>query len=110
MSRAFGNDIRERILVAADTGASARSVAARFGIGVTMAIVRIRRALETGERTARCQGERHGSRRDAHDAFILSIIDTARDMTFNEVVARLREGLDVCISRSGLSVWLRGRG
>ena len=38
------------------------------------------------------------------------MIDTTKDITLNEMVARLREDVDVVISRSGLSVWLRGRG
>lgn len=46
MSRAYGNDLRNRVLDAADAGASARSVAARFEIGVATAIVWIRRARD----------------------------------------------------------------
>jgi len=110
MSRAYGHDLRERVLNASAAGASARSVAAGFGIGVATAIVWIRRARETGERTARRQGQPRGSRLDAHEAFIVSMIETTKDITLNEMVARLREDLGVVISRSGLSVWLRGRG
>lgn len=110
MSRAYGNDLRERVLNAADAGASARSAAARFGIGVATAIVWIRRARETGERTARRQGQPRGSRLDAHEAFIVSMIETTKDITLNEMVARLRDEEDVVISRSGLNVWLRKRG
>ena len=110
MSRAYGNDLRERVLDAADAGASARSVAARFGIGVATAIVWIRRARETGERTARRQGKPRGSRLDAHEAFIVSMIEARKDIALNEMVIRLRDEVGVVISRSGLSVWLRGRG
>lgn len=110
MSRAYGNDLRERVLDAVDAGASARSVAARFGLGVATAIVWIRRARETGERTARRQGKPKGSRLDAHEAFIVSMIETRKDITLNEMVARLHDVAGVVISRSGLSVWLRGRG
>lgn len=110
MARAYGNDLRERVLDAADTGASARSVAARFGVGVATAIVWIRRARETGERTARRQGHPRGSRLDAHEAFIVAMIEADKDITLNEMVARLNDELSVVISRSGLSVWLRRRG
>ena len=110
MSRAYGNDLRERVLTAADAGASARSVAARFGIGVATAIVWVRRARQTGERTARRQGQPRGSRLDAYEAFIVAMIEADKDITLNEMVARLRDELDVVISRSGLNVWLRGRG
>lgn len=110
MSRAYGNDLRERVLDAAEAGASARSVAARFGIGVATAIVWIRGARETGERTARRQGQPRGSRLDAHETFIVSMIETTKDITLNDMVARLRDDAGVVISRSGLSVWLRGHG
>ncbi len=110
MSRAYGNDLRDRVLNASDAGASARSVAARFGIGVATAIVWIRRARETDERTARRQGKPRGSRLDAHEAFIMSMIEVQQDITLNEMVVRLRDEVDIIISRSGLNVWLRGRG
>lgn len=110
MSRAYGNDLRERVLNAAEAGASARSVAARFGIGVATAIVWIRRARETGERTARRQGQPRGSRLDPHATFILGLIADQPDITLNEMVARLHDEANIVISRSGLSVWLRGRG
>ena len=103
-------ELRERVLDAADAGASARSVAARFGIGVATAIVWIRRARETGERTARRQGKPRGSRLDAHEALIVSMIEAQKDITLNEMVAHLRDELDIIISRSGLNVWLRARG
>jgi len=45
-----------------------------------------------------------------HEAFIVSMIEATKDITLNEMVARLRDEVDVVISRSGLSVWLRGRG
>lgn len=110
MSRAYGNDLRMRVLNAADAGASARSVAARFGIGVATAIVWIRRARETGERTARRQGKPRGSRLDPHEAFIVAMIEADKDITLNEMVGRLLEERAVRIGRSGLNVWLRGRG
>lgn len=110
MSRAYGIDLRERVLDAANAGASARSVAARFGIGVATAIVWIRRARETGERTARRQGKPRGSCLDPHEAFIVAMIATDKDITLNEMVVRLRNDHNVGISRSGLNVWLRGRG
>jgi len=110
MSRAYGIDLRERVLDAANAGASARSVAARFGVGVATAIVWIRRARETGERTARRQGKPRGSCLDPHETFIVTMIDADKDITLNEMVVRLRDDLNVVIGRSGLSAWLRGRG
>ena len=38
------------------------------------------------------------------------MIETTKDITLNEMVVRLRDEAGVVISRSGLSVWLRGHG
>lgn len=110
MARAYGDDLRMRVLDAAAAGASARSVAARFGVGVSTAIVWIRRVRETGERTARRQGKPRGSRLDAHAAFIVAMIEADKDITLNEMVEWLRAERAVVIGRSALSSWLRGHG
>jgi transposase len=44
MARALGDDLRLRVLKAADDGASARQAAARFGVGVSSAIRWVARA------------------------------------------------------------------
>ncbi len=53
MTRAYSQDLRERVLGATAEGLSARQAAERFGIGVSTAIVWVRRARvfidETGE-------------------------------------------------------------
>jgi transposase len=84
--------------------------AARFGIGVSTAIVWIRRARQDGERTARRQGKPRGSRLDAHEAFVVAMIEAAKDITLNEMVARLKAERALNIGRSALSTWLRSRG
>lgn len=110
MARAYGDDLRVRVLAAAASGASARSAAARFGVGVSTAIVWIRRARQDGERSARKQGKPRGSRLDAHEAFVVAMIEANKDITLNEMVERLSAEQDVRIGRSALSTWLRGRG
>jgi transposase len=110
MARAYADDLRVRVLEAVAGGASVRSAAGRFGIGVATAIVWARRARQDGERTARRQGKPRGSRLDAHEAFIIAMIDVAKDITLNEMVARLKAERALAIERSALSTWLRGRG
>jgi transposase len=110
MARAYGDDLRLRVLEAAAGGASARSAAARFGVGISTAIVWIRRARQDGERCARRQGKPRGSRLDAHAAFIVAMIEAAKDITLDEMVLRLKAECAVEIGRSGLSSWLRARG
>ncbi|THK33593.1 transposase [Ensifer sp. MPMI2T] len=98
-----------RVLKASAKGVSARQAAARFGIGVSTAIRWIARARE-GERTARPQGWRRSSSLDAHEAFVIEMIDDRKDVTLDEMVERLCAERQMRISRSALGAWLRRRG
>lgn len=109
MARALSEDLRSRVLAASGGGMSARSAAARFGIGVSTAIAWIANARQ-GQLTAAKQGRRGGSRLDAHEAFVVGMIEAEKDITLNEMVSRLREEESVSIGRSALDVWLRRRG
>lgn len=111
MTRAFSDDLRSRVLAAAYDGMSARSAAARFGIGIgiSTAIAWIASARHGQMKPAK-QGRRGGSRLDAHGDFIVGLIDEEKDITLNEMVLRLAEEKAVSIGRSALDVWLRKRG
>lgn len=109
MARALGDDLRSRVLKASDEGASARSTAARFGVGVSSAIRWIARA-KIGELSPRPQGRKGGSRLDAYADFVFGMIDERKDITLNEMVGRLAAERSMRIGRSTLSDWLRGHG
>ncbi|CAM5335536.1 putative transposase [Aquamicrobium terrae] len=109
MGRALSEDLRSRVLKASDEGMSARQAAAHFGVGVSSAIRWIARA-KIGELAPRPQGRRRGSSLDAHEAFIVGLIDDRKDITLNEMVERLVVAQSVQISRSALSAWLRSHG
>jgi transposase len=98
-----------RVLKASTDGLSARQAAARFGVGVSTAIRWVARA-KAGERTARPQGRRRGSSLDAHETYLVGLIEERRDITLQEMAARLLAEHTVAIRRSALSTWLRGRG
>lgn len=53
---------------------------------------------------------RRRSSLDAHEAFIVSLIEEQKDITLKEMVERLAAEPAVKIARSALSVWPRGRG
>ena len=89
MGRAYSADVRGRVIDVVAGGASARGAAARFGVGAATAIVWVRRWRETGERTARRQGNPGGSKLDAHEGFLLGLIEAQRDITLEEMRARL---------------------
>lgn len=109
MARAFSDDLRHRVLAAAADGMSARSAAARFGIGVSTAISWIGNARR-GLKGPTKQGRLGGSRLDGHETFIIGMIETSKDIKLNEMVARLSDERSVSIGRSALDVWLRKRG
>jgi len=64
---------------------SARSAAARFGIGISTAIAWIASA-RAGQLTPAKQGRRGGSRLDAHEDFIIGMIEEEKDITLDEMV------------------------
>src|SRR5215207_6780630 len=66
MARAYSQDLRDRVIDAGLSGLPARQAAARFGIGIATAIVWVRRARASGERTARRRGARYQGQR-GHD-------------------------------------------
>jgi transposase len=109
MARALSDDLRLRVLKASAAGMSARQAAARFGVGISTAIRWIARAKD-GEPTSRPQGWRRPSVLDAHEAFVVELIEDRKDVTLDEMVERLSVERQVRISRSALGAWLRGRG
>ncbi|MCJ9674927.1 MULTISPECIES: IS630 family transposase [unclassified Neorhizobium] len=109
MAQALSDDLRLRVLKASAAGMSARQAAARFGVGISTAIRWIARAKD-GEPTSRPQGWRRPSVLDAHEAFVVELIEDRKDVTLDEMVERLSVERQVRISRSALGAWLRGRG
>jgi transposase len=106
MGKALSGDLRSRVLKASSEGMSARQAAARFGVGVSSAIRWIARA-KIGELAPRPQGRSRASSLDAHEGFIIGLIEERKDITLNEMVERLAVEQSVRISRSALSAWLR---
>ena len=109
MARALGDDLRSRVLKASAQGASARSAAARFGVGVSSAIRWIARS-KIGELSPRPQGRKRGSRLDEHADFVFGMINERKDITLNEMVVGLEAERSMRIGRSALSDWLRIHG
>lgn len=88
MAQALSDDLRLRALKASAAGMSARQAAARFGVGISTAIRWIARAKE-GEPTPRPQGWRRPSVLDAHEAFVVGLIEDRKDVTLDEMVELL---------------------
>ena len=104
MVQAYSPDLRSRVIKAAAGGLSARQAAERFGVGVSTAIVWVRRYRQSGEAVARPQGKSRGSRLDAHKSFILELVEAGtKDISLAEIADRLaaEHGLTVGIT----TVW-----
>lgn len=103
MARAFGLDLRRRVVEAIDGGMSARGAAARFSVGVSTAISWHRQWREQRSLSPRRQGKPKGSKLDAHEAFILGQIEADKDIACYEIAARLGEthGVRACAA----TVW-----
>ena len=84
MGRALSQDLRDRVIAATGSGTSVRKAASRFEVGVSTAIKWVRRLRDTGERSARRQGRRPGSKLDAHGEFVRAVIDAVPDTTIAE--------------------------
>src|SRR6478609_6684629 len=89
MGRALSQDLRDRVIAATGSGTSVRKAASRFEVGVSTAIKWVRRLRDTGERSARRQGRRPGSKLDAHGDFVRAVIDAVPDTTIGELQRRL---------------------
>ena len=77
--------LRNRVIDSALGGMPARRAAAQFEIGVATAIVWVRRARASGERTARRQGQPRRSKLDPQRDFLLALVEQTPDMTIIEM-------------------------
>src|SRR3982751_1744733 len=91
MARPYSQDLRDRVIEATGNGTSARQAAVRFDVGVSTAIKWVERLRDSGERSARRQGRRPGSKLDAHRDYLLAVIEAAPDATIEELQRRLVE-------------------
>lgn len=106
MARAYSQDLRDRVIDAALAGLPARYAAARFGVGDATAIVWVRRARETGERTARKQGQPRRSKLDPHRDYLLELIAATPDLTISELLERLLADRGIKAGRATLWTFL----
>ena len=111
MVQAYSSDLRSRVIKAATNGMSARQAAERFGVGISTAIVWVRRYRQSGEAVARRQGKPRGSRLDPHAAFILGLVEGGtKDISLAEIAERLASERDVTIGITAIWTFLDRHG
>ena len=89
MARAFGVDLRRRVVDAMEGGLSTRSAARRFSIGESTAGAWHRSWRKTGSYEAQRQGNRGGSVLDAHAGFRMELIAAQADINLAEMADHL---------------------
>lgn len=110
MSHSYSADLRGRVIAAISEGLSTRKAAERFGIGISTAGAWYRRFRATGEVAARKQGQPPGSKLDVHEAFILGLVEEARDISLAEIAERLLAERGVSAVPSTVWLFFRKRG
>ena len=104
MTRAYSSDLRGRVLDAIDGGLSTHKAAKRFDIGVASAVRWHRAWRDHGDRAARKQGPKGGGKLDAHEEFILGLVEKQPDITLVEIGDQLVA--ERCISAVPSTIWL----
>ena len=110
MSHSFSTDLRGRVIAVISEGLSTRKAATRFGVGVSTAGTWYRRYRDNGETAARKQGQPPGSKLDAHEAFILGLVDDRPDISLGEIAERLLADCGVSVVPSTVWVFFNKRG
>lgn len=110
MTRSLSGDLRGRVIAPIEDRVSTREAARRFRIGISTAGGGDRRYRETGETEARKQGQPSHSKLDAHEAFILGLIEEVPDITLAEIGERLaaERGVETATSTARLFLDRRG--
>jgi len=100
--KAYGLDLRERVLRARGQGHSAQEVARQFSLSKRSVERYWRRYQDTGQAAAGQMGGHRTSRLAAHDATLRAWIGQRPDLTLGELQQRCREKLQVRLGLTAL--------
>lgn len=89
MSRAYGIDLRERVVAFVERGGALQEAADRYEIGYATVVRWLRLKRETGSLDPDRIGHPPGSKLDAHGSWLLSVLEEAPDLTLYDVQHRL---------------------
>ena len=103
MSHSLSKALRLRVLKVISEGLSTRQAARRFGIGVSTAGEWYRHYVEHGETAARKKGQPPGSKLDAHEAFILNLVEEKPDIALHEIAEQLASEFRLSVCKA--TVW-----
>jgi transposase len=109
MVRPLSNDLRERVVAAASTGESCRSVADRFGVAVSSVVKWSQRLRATGSVAPGKMGGHRKCALDPHRAFIVGRIDQTPHLTLHGLKDELAKR-GVKVSHNAVWLFLRRQG
>jgi transposase len=109
MSAPHSQDLRERVVAEVEAGSSRRAAARRFKVGVSSAIRWDSLKKRTGNLTPK-KGRTPRSPLEAHEGWLLELIEREKDLTLAQVVERLDRDLGVKTSDSSVDRFYRRHG
>ena len=110
MGKPLGVDLRRRVVAAIEGGLSTREAAERFSVSKAAAGAWARLKRATGDVVPKPQGSPEGSILDAHESFILGVIETDKDITLSELAERLESEHGLHVVPSTIWYFLDRRG
>jgi transposase len=111
MARAYGADLRDRVIDAVIIEEmSCRAAAARFGVGESSAIRWVGRYRETGRRDPVGTGGHRPSKLKPHRKWLLGILEAEPDITLDALSKRFLEECGVKATTGMLSYFYIGEG
>jgi transposase len=110
MARSYGLDLRQRVIEAIEGGMSTRAAARRYTIGESTAGAWHRRWRTTGSVEPARRGNQGGSVLDAHEAFLIGLIDETADISLAEIAERLEAERSLTVDPSTIWYFLRRSG
>lgn len=103
MARAYGLDLRLRVVAAIEEGATTEAAARRFSVGKATAGAWARLKRRTGGVAPGKQGQPSRSKLDPHADFIFSLLDENVDISLAEIAAKL--AVERGVSAVPATVW-----
>lgn len=100
--KAYPQELRERVLLAADEGAPVGQIARRFRVSVSYVSKVLSRRAKTGETTTRPQVNHVPAKLAEHEAAIRDKLQAERDLTLAELQTWLAKERAVTVSVRGI--------
>ena len=110
MGYCYGNDLRRRVIEAIDGGLAARTASVRFSVAPSTAINWHRQWRDHGTIVPAKQGKPPRSSLDAHEAFILGLVEETKDIALPEIAERLVDERGLRVHPTTIWYFLSKRG